>query len=376
MIYKVCFWLNMPTHHQTGFLNALSKHPNIDIQVRFFDRVSEERINTGWEPIANLPKNQKFVNDVDQGLESLKDWKERIHIISGYSSKFNIELLDLIIKNKVKWCHWSERIGVGLAKKVNYSIFLFRLLKPFFLLTKRGYGKKVNNYALGAFAIGELAREDLISIGIDEDKIDYLFYALEPLKRVNSNVFQKNKEDLVFLYLGSLYKGKGIDLLIKAFNKLNHQRSKLILAGPDQSNAKYFNLVKKLKLEDKVLFTGAVPSSDINKYLSYADVFVLPSRYDGWGAVLNEAISIGLPIISTDQTGAAYHLIKNNVNGFMIKAGDLQALYKAMNAYINNSKLAQLQRRESIEMSQNFIPKSNVKRFINSIEKWIRTKTN
>jgi glycosyltransferase involved in cell wall biosynthesis len=65
---------------------------------------------------------------------------------------------------------------------------------------------------------------------------------------------------------------------------------------------------------------------DIPPIFAAADVFVLPSRHDGWGVVVNEALGAGLPIIASDRTGAAHDLVQHGVNGFVTGAGDVEAL--------------------------------------------------
>jgi len=61
-----------------------------------------------------------------------------------------------------------------------------------------------------------------------------------------------------------------------------------------------------------------------------ADVLCVPSRYDGWGLVVPEGLAAGLPVIGTDRMGAALEFVKSGVNGWLIRAGDEDALWGAM----------------------------------------------
>ena len=133
--------------------------------------------------------------------------------------------------------------------------------------------------------------------------------------------------------MGSLNQRKAIDVLLKAVSNLDNNWG-LILVGKDSDEDYYQEMAKDLKIDEKVLFTGAINIKDINQYLSFSDVFILPSRFDGWGAVLNEAASLGMPLISTHECGGAHHLINNNENGYRVKANSVQELYIAMNKYI------------------------------------------
>jgi glycosyltransferase involved in cell wall biosynthesis len=101
-----------------------------------------------------------------------------------------------------------------------------------------------------------------------------------------------------------------------------------------------------------------------------ADVFILPSLFDGWGAVLNEAASVKKPLISTDECGAAYHLIDDKKNGFRVKAGSVDHLRKAMQFYIDNPEKIIIHGKISHQIYKNFTPDKNVEQFLYSLIKW------
>lgn len=371
--YKVCFWLNVPSNHQTSFLEALNQDERIDLQIRYFDKPSEDRLRMGWRDENSLHEYEQYVNGLDDALITLEDWQDRIHIVIGYSYSFNCKLVPIFIKSHVKWVHWSERYGVGLAKKLNYSVRLFKLLRPLLLLTKRPYGRLVDKYALGCFSQGDLSRKDFIQMGINNDKIEDLYYTTTALGKVKKE--EKSLKNFPFerkfLYVGRLNKRKGIEDLLVAFSELsNVDQWGLILVGDDEKNGYYQNITKQMGIEKKVLFTGGVQSNEVSSFFSVSDVFILPSRYDGWGAVVNEAASMGLPIISTDQTGAAFHLIENDKNGYIVNAGDSHALAYAMQKYISGNELLHQHGTYSKELFKDFLPERNVSRFIEAMEKW------
>lgn len=376
--YKVCFWLNVPSNHQTPFLEALYRNDQIDLQVRYFDKPSEERLKLGWRDENLLYVYEKYVKDIDDALQTLGDWKERIHIVTGYSYEFNRILIPLLINNQVKWVHWSERYGMGLSQLLNYNITLFKLLRPLFLLTKRSYGKLVDKYAFGCFAQGELARRDFIKMDIDKNKIENLFYATAPRQRTDSlgNIFKNFPYKYKFLFVGKLYDGKGIEDLLIAFSNLEKANDwGLVLLGDDTSTGDYKKITKTLCIDKKILFVDKVQADKVNAYYSHCNVFILPSRYDGWGAVVSEAASIGLPIIASDQTGAAFHLIENDKNGYLVGAGNKSQLTKAMQKYVSDTKLISEHGEYSKNIVQGFSPENNVVRFVKALEKWTKNES-
>ena len=371
--YKVCFWLNVPSNHQTLFMEALDQDDRIDLQVRYFDKPSDDRLKMGWRDGDSLHEYEEYINEFDTALESLKDWKERIHIVIGYSYPFNRKLIPIFIKNHVKWVHWSERYGIGLAQRLNYNISLFKLLRPLFLLTKRSYGKLVNKNAFGCFAQGELARRDFIGMGIDNNKIENLYYTTAPLTNVDETpkVLNEFPYKYKFLYTGRLNNRKGVEDLLIAFSGLvNADYWGLVLLGNDETDGYFQQVSKEVGIDNKVLFVGGVKADEVSAFFSAADVFVLPSRYDGWGAVVNEAASLGLPIITSDQTGAAFHLVENGKNGYIVGAGDKDDLTVAMQNYVSNNELLSQHGNYSKELFKNFSPEKNVERFISAILKW------
>lgn len=371
MKYKLLLWENIPSIHHQGFIKALIDK-NIDIQVRYFEKFHNERKKQKWN-IDLIDGVEKCIDDdVETALKTVSNWKERIHIIPGNSYKFINDLLEVFIKNNVKWIHWSERSGIRLMKKLHYNEILFNLLHPLSVkIKKRKYANLINKYALGVFAQGYLAKKDFKLWGIDEKKIEYLFYTIDTNSYILKEIEDIKNSKRVFLYIGSLSFGKGIDILLKSFLKIQNENWKLVLIGPDYSNGKYQQFVKNNNINN-VQFLGSKNSTEIINYMKQADVFILPSRFDGWGAVLNEAAFAKKPIISTTQTGGAYHLIEDKKNGFKIKTGSQKELLKAMEFFVKNPEKIEIFGKNSAKIYKNFTPEKNVERLIMAINKWMK----
>ncbi len=368
--YKVCFWMNTKSNHQNAFFEELYKNEQIDLQVRYISKPSQNRIDIGWDN-SKLENYEKYVSTYHESIESIQDYKERIHIILGNKITFSKQLLDLFIKEELKWIHWSERYGLVLAHKLKFNVPLFKLIRPMYLLSKYSYGKLVNNHAIGAFCHGELAKKDFKFIGIKENKISDLFYT-SVIKSTNQSKNDILVDKIRFLYIGELSKRKGIEDLLNACSNLKSNNWKLTIVGKDKSNGYYSSLCSKLKLDKKIKFEGVIPHNEIAKYYISSDVFVFPSRFDGWGAVLNEAVSYSLPIISTDETSASFSLVKNN--GFIVKASNSKDILDAMQQYLDNPSLIKKHSINSEELKSICTPKANVIRFMKSLDKWLGNK--
>lgn len=372
--HKICIWMNHPSHHQNDFFQALFLDKSIDLQVRYFSKVSEIRIALGWKDIKNINSYEVFVSGIDDALIKTPDWKNRIHITMGPGFAFMQELTEILVIENVKWIHWSERMGFNLAKKVFYNMSIFKLIRPLFLFNRKVYGKMVNDHAVGAFAQGHLAKKDFISIGIEREKIANLYYCFNPENKLlmeKPKLLDEFKFKYYFIYSGSLCKRKGIDILLKSFAKNKHKDWGLILMGIDEKDNYYKKMAYKLGIENQTLFTGAVNVDDVGQYYHQSDILILPSRFDGWGAVLNEGAAYGLPLIATEECGSAYHMIKEEVNGYRVKVANIRSLATAMKKYIDSPYLIEKHGRESKIIFENFTPQANVNRFTEALNEWI-----
>jgi glycosyltransferase involved in cell wall biosynthesis len=151
-----------------------------------------------------------------------------------------------------------------------------------------------------------------------------------------------------FLAVGRITKGKGYDILIKAFSLLSkkHAGVKLVLIGDGPEYRSTINFVKELKLEDRIVFLKHRNRIDIA--MEKAKALVLSSFFEGFPNVIVEAMTYGTPCIASDcKTGPA-ELIKHNHSGILFPTGDVDSLYRAMETiyskqhlrekFINNAK--------------------------------------
>jgi glycosyltransferase involved in cell wall biosynthesis len=251
----------------------------------------------------------------------------------------------------VPWLHWSEHSQPSRRSNVTFAI-------------KRFYGQLVRRHALGALAIGELARREFIRWGIPADRIRFLPYAVDGIDTLPAEEADL-PASLRFLFLGSLCPRKGIDILLRAMRRVLsvHSQARLELVGHSVLPGKYERDAERLEISHAVQFTRPVSSNRIGSVLCRCDVLILPSRHDGWGVVLNEAASAGRAIIATDACGSAYHLVRPGVNGFRVPAGDADALAEAMSAYCEDAGLSVRHGNESLRIFEEFTPDRNAERF-------------
>ena len=154
----------------------------------------------------------------------------------------------------------------------------------------------------------------------------------------------QNVDCINFLYLGVLVKRKGVIDLLKAIKNLkdngilDEKKVTFNIGGTGEREAELRNYVKENSLTSYVNFLGWVAGKEKIKQLQSNQVFVLPSYNEGLPIAILEAISYGMPVVATD-VGSVAEAVRNGENGFLYKAGDIDALTGALNRLMLSSEL-------------------------------------
>lgn len=144
------------------------------------------------------------------------------------------------------------------------------------------------------------------------------------------------REATVIGFIGSFYAYEGLDLLVKSMPKILALRAnaRLLLVGGGPQDAQLKEMVRELGLEDKVVFTGRVPHSDVQRYYSIVDVFAYPRHSMRLTELVTplkplEAMAQGQLLVASD-VGGHRELIKDRITGYLFKAGDSDQLARTI----------------------------------------------
>lgn len=346
----------MPNHYQAAFHQAL-RVAGVDLKVCYYERVSAERVAMGWNTENSLPRGEAFVSQ-DRDVESvMDDFADRVHVIPGCASPFLRGLMRKLSSENARWAHWSEPSHPGWRRVVGLPL-------------KRWYAAKVNRHGMGAFANGKLAEEDFASWGIRPEKISLLTYSTPEITghEVDRECAEFCRDRSSFVFVGMMGHRKGTDLLLEAFANLKSCRTALVMVGPRCES--YVRRASELGIASQVLFRGPLQPEKVASAIRACDVLVLPSRFDGWGVVLNEGAAAGKALIATDRCGGAFHLIEPSASGFRIAAGNGAALLNAMTQYVSQPNLAAEHGKRSKQLAADYSAPRNAQRMIESIESW------
>ena len=153
----------------------------------------------------------------------------------------------------------------------------------------------------------------------------------------------------VVVSVGQSIPRKGFDILLKAWKDCQ-MKAEIYIIGAVLTE-EYSNIMEKLSLKN-VHFVDFKTKDELKEYYKAADLFVLPTREDIWGLVINEAMAQGLPVITTERCVAGLELIKDGENGYIVPIEDEISISNAINRIVDDEKLRWKMSKRSLEKIQ------------------------
>lgn len=221
----------------------------------------------------------------------------------------------------------------------------------------KGYAQKVD----AIIADSQSTKNEIIKyLKIPEEKIHVIYLgcsqAFQPFPESEKKQKMMEKYSIkgdFILYVGTLEPRKNLKGLIQAYAQ---SRAKddflLVLAGGKGWKYKHiFRLVKQLKLEDRVIFTGYMPDSDLPALYNSASVFVYPSFYEGFGLPPLEAMACGLPVIVSHTTSLPEVV---GDAGVYVDPFDVEQISVSIDTVLSDTKLYQTLRQKGLKRAKLF----------------------
>jgi len=296
------------------------------------------------EPVADQPRLTNALKEWRRGGRIIR-WlvENRIDVVAmmGYNDLGRMRIMRWCRRSGLPCLLWGDSnvrgdLATGM-KRVIKRVVVGRMVRG----------------ASGILACGSLGREYFIRYGASPQRIFYFPY--EPdysiIENTRAEAVEAVKQRLGLaggrrrvVYSGRLVPVKRVDLLIDAFAAIAAQRPEwdLLIVGDGVLRRELHDRVPA-KVASRVNWAGfiAEPAAMAAVYKS-CDVLVLPSDYEPWAVVVNEATAAGLAVVCSDVVGAGAELVRDGVNGYTFAAGDLKGLQSALLAATDAAKIDEL----------------------------------
>jgi len=359
---KILLVVNTPAPCKISFYNLLNKKIK-NFKILFMDR-------GGWK---NLDKKIKFNYEILEKSRMIKFIERKVfgeqaqaHFNKGCFNKIKKFNPDIVIS------------GGGIVNTLNIMAYLYCLIfrKEFVIWEAMNYKfssrlsflskilrKIVYKKAESFIAYSKSTKEFLQSYGIRPTKI---YIGPNTIDIENFKTGKKKKN--TFLYMGRFSPEKNILFMLKAFKQKLNENYKLILIGRGEQKKEIQEFIEKNNLGKNVVIKEFVPYGKIKEYYKNADFLILPSTWEPWGLVINEAIGSGtIPIVS--NVCGSSELILNGITGFKFSPYNLNRFKKLLKKIIESNIDKKTIRKNLQVLKEQLTIEKYVEAFENAINK-------
>lgn len=304
----------------------------------------------GVEVEILLPKNRPY-------NKTIKNWQVKYasikHIFPAYL--FNLLVIPYLFKTykekqfRILRIHSPYFVGpAALFFKLFHKEVV--LIPSYHLKEKNPFFNLINKLTMKKWdrviTVSHYLKKTLVDdYQVDSKKIKVIYNGV-------SSIFKPQKKDSrlvkklglkgkrVLLYVGLLTKRKNVGFLFDVLAKIKKEYPKaiLLICGDGPEKKKLIRQAERWQLNDRVIFTGPYYSKDLVKIFNLADIFVFPSKNEGFGLVVAEAMACKKPVIVSNNSSLP-EIVDEGKNGFLAETNNLKDWEKKLRILIENKSL-------------------------------------
>jgi glycosyltransferase involved in cell wall biosynthesis len=324
------FWQESLSIHQSALLRNLANINGIKVTLVVAKEIEAAREELGW-PKPELGKTQIIVNPTVKAQSEILsgDLSNSVHIFPG-SRRSKLMTWNAFRKSL------SSNALIGIYSESFNRQGMKGLLR--FLISKYDalkFRQRVN-FILG---VGSQGVNWFKRSGYFHNRIFRFAYFVEAPSIQNDHDPQDSLSTDTFdlTFVGQIIHRKGWNILLYALSELKSLDWLLHIVGDGIQKDKFFKLCERLEITRRIRFHGILPNSETIDFISKSDLLVLPSRWDGWGAVVNEALMLGVPVVCSDKCGAK-DLLDDDERGEVFPSESILSLRSVLSGWITQGK--------------------------------------
>lgn len=282
------------------------------------------------------------LTDVIGELKSLRRHsKYKLHLAKEYSPELTIIDISSAFRNLRAFIWLKKRknkvMAVFLGERMTFSINNFLVKKAIFYC-ENYILKRSDIICVNSKFLAERVRQRAGG----EAKIIIIRPGTKMLPSGTLEVdieYRNRKKPVRLLFVGACTRVKGLEYLVRSLEYLKDLDLVLHIAGEIESGNRYYQkivkIIEELRISDRVRFLGFLDTRSLADYYKESSIFVLPSLSEGYGRVLVEALSFGLPVVASN-VGAIPELVESNVNAILVEPKNPKALAEAIKKLVEN----------------------------------------
>jgi len=338
MSEPIWFWQNINSPHMAGLAEALAIK-GIAVTYVAKEEMTLDRKALGWQaPEFNKCEFMlaKDIASIAQLVASAP--ADSIHVCEGIRGNGLISHAQtLLARRKLQqWVIMEMVNDHGWGGIIKRAVYRYLFNRDLFRIE-------------GVLATGNTTPEWLVDRGVPAARVfPFTYFLPEPAKE---QAYHQNPSACFrFIFVGQFIERKRLRLLIEAISKIRAHDFKLVVVGSGPLEDELHGQADKL-LGKRLIWLGRLMQSEVLGEMRKADCLVLPSGFDGWGAVVSESLMVGTPAIVSDRCGSA-GVVKASSGGGVFKTDDLNDLLTKMNEILTEGRQTIERRHDLIERAR------------------------
>lgn len=356
--------------YQDPFFRLLSADPAIDLTVLYLSdagarmyRDADMSTALKWDLELLTGYRHLFLRNLVR--DSNRGWTRHINpsiVLALLRGQYEMVIFML------GWGSISALLGIVTCRLAGISFFLYgdsSFPPPEVTMRQRLRARMLRllfRNTSGFMVSGALNADYYRHYGADPDRFFLLPWAVDNDRFAEASRFAPGErasmrqrlgirdDQTVFVFSAKLVERKDPMTLLRAYEQLpGRDRAAVLFLGDGVLRQPLETFAREHGLAD-AHFAGFVNQSELPKHYGMSDVFVLPSTYEPRGAVINEAMACGLPVIVTDRCGSIGDIVLDGENAFIYPAGDAAALARAMATLVDDPARRERMARRSREI--------------------------
>jgi glycosyltransferase involved in cell wall biosynthesis len=388
--YRILIICSHPVQYMSPLLRRMAKHPRIDLQVAY---CCLRGAHSGYDP--------DFDTSIQWDVPLLDgyNWVEIPNIGTGTESFLglcNPGLWRVIRRNNFDavFCHTGYLKAsfwiAFLAARLSGSVFLFgtdanslapRDSQSWKVAVKQVLWPRLFSIADQIIVPSSRTRDLMRSLGFAEDQITLTPYCVDndwwaaQSAQVNRDAIRSSwrvgPDSFVVLFCAKLQPWKRPGDLLEAFVAAAIPGAVLVFAGDGPLRQSLYQRALDLGIADHIRFLGFVNQSALPAVYTAADLMVLPSEYEPFGVVVNEASCCGCPVAASDRVGAATDLIAPVNPDFIFPCGDVPAITRLLQRALSDRTELARRGQDSRRRMQSWSDRENISGALEAVKRAI-----